>query len=65
MTTQVESLNIYRLTRKTAERPRDSDLVTLAEHFPQMIAVLEEVQGLRQQRAELKRTVEFLKGEIQ
>ena len=54
MTPQLESLNIYRLTRDTSEPPRDPDLVRLAEHFPQMMDVLEEVQALRRRVEELE-----------
>jgi len=48
------SLNIYRMSREAAALPRDADLVNLAEHFPQIVDVLEEVQALRWRVNELE-----------
>lgn len=54
MSAQPISLSVYRMNRGGAETPRDADLVNLAEHFPQMMAVLEEVQALRWRVDELE-----------
>lgn len=59
MSTQPISLSIYRMSREAAETPLDADLVNLAEHFPQMMDVLEEVQALRWRVNELEDQIAY------
>lgn len=47
MTTKEQTLSIYTLSRWGADHLEDLDLVRMAEQYPEMQPVLEEVQHLR------------------